>query len=101
MPAGQSSIGQKGPVVVIPKAADYYANDRSDFLDWIGGEFGRILDVGCGAGPNASWYRHHGAREIVGIEIDPASAVLSAAVLDRVIWTPSRRPSTCSTAAST
>jgi len=88
VPAGQSSIGQKGPVVVIPKAADYYANDRSDFLDWIGGEFGRILDVGCGAGPNASWYRHHGAREIVGIEIDPASAVLSAAVLDRVICDP-------------
>src|SRR5450756_3192183 len=25
VPAGQSSIGQKGPVVVIPKAADYYA----------------------------------------------------------------------------
>jgi len=88
VPTGQSSIGQKGPVVVIPKAADYYANDRSDFLDWIGGEFGRILDVGCGAGPNASWYRHHGAREIVGIEIDPASAVLSAAVLDRVICDP-------------
>jgi SAM-dependent methyltransferase len=86
--AGQPSIGHEGPFVLTPKAADYYASDRSDFLDWLGGDFGRVLDIGCGTGSNASWYRQHGAREIVGIEIDPASAARAAAVLDRVIGDP-------------
>ena len=52
---------------LIEKGSDYYASDRSDFLDWVGGEFERVLDVGCGAGANASWYRDHGASEIVGV----------------------------------
>ena len=30
--------------------ADYYRHDRVAFLDWIGGRFDRVLDVGCGAG---------------------------------------------------
>jgi SAM-dependent methyltransferase len=71
--------------LLTPKAADYYAGDRSDFLDWVGGAFGRVLDVGCGAGSSASWYRNHGAREIVGIEIDPASAAQAALVYDRIV----------------
>jgi 2-polyprenyl-3-methyl-5-hydroxy-6-metoxy-1,4-benzoquinol methylase len=71
--------------VLIPKAADYYASNRSDFLDWIGGEFRRVLDVGCGAGLSASWYRRHGAREIVGVEFDPVSAAQAAAVYDRIV----------------
>lgn len=71
--------------MLTPKAPTYYASDRSDFLTWVGGEFGRVLDVGCGAGANASWYREHGAREIVGIEIDTASATAAENVLDRVI----------------
>jgi len=74
--------------VLTQKAADYYASDRSGFLDWVGGEFGRVLDIGCGAGSGASWYRSHGAREIVGIEIDPASAARATAVFDRVICDP-------------
>ena len=74
--------------MLIPKTVDYYASDRSDFLDWVGGEFERVLDVGCGAGSSAPWYRLHGAREIVGIEIDPVSAARSAAVLDRVVCDP-------------
>jgi len=74
--------------MLIQKAADYYASDRSDFLNWIGGDHERVLDVGCGAGANAAWYRRHGAREIVGIEIDPTSAARSAAVFDRVICDP-------------
>jgi 2-polyprenyl-3-methyl-5-hydroxy-6-metoxy-1,4-benzoquinol methylase len=71
--------------VLIPKAAAYYSSDRSDFLDWVGGQFGRVLDIGCGTGSNAPWYRRHGAGEIVGIEIDPTSAAQAASVLDRVI----------------
>jgi len=71
--------------VLTPKAAGYYASDRSDFLDWVGGEFERVLDVGCGAGSNAAWYRRHGAREIVGVELDPASAAQAASVYDRIV----------------
>jgi 2-polyprenyl-3-methyl-5-hydroxy-6-metoxy-1,4-benzoquinol methylase len=74
--------------VLAPKAADYYASDRTDFLDWVGGNYERVLDVGCGAGSNAAWYRRHGAREIVGVEIDPASAAQATAVLDHVICQP-------------
>jgi SAM-dependent methyltransferase len=74
--------------LLTPKAATYYASDRSDFLNWVGADHGRVLDIGCGAGSNAFWYRNHGASEIVGIEIDPASAALSAVVFDRVICGP-------------
>ena len=82
-----SSWAMSAPLAV-PKAADYYASDRSALLDWVGGSFERVLDVGCGAGSNAGWYRRHGAREIVGIEIDPASAARATAVFDRVICDP-------------
>jgi 2-polyprenyl-3-methyl-5-hydroxy-6-metoxy-1,4-benzoquinol methylase len=70
---------------MVPKVAGYYASDRSDFLDWVGGEFARVLDIGCGAGPNAPWYRRHGASMIVGVEVDPPSAAQAALVYDRVV----------------
>jgi SAM-dependent methyltransferase len=69
----------------MPKAVGYYTRDRAEFLDWVGGEFGRILDVGCGTGSNAPWYRRHGAREIVGVELNEASASQAAIVFDRVV----------------
>jgi SAM-dependent methyltransferase len=68
-----------------PKGADYYSHERADLLDWVGGRFDRVLDVGCGTGSNASWYRRHGAREIVGVELDDASAARAAKVFDRVV----------------
>ena len=74
--------------MLIEKAADYYSSDRSDFLDWVGGTFDRVLDVGCGAGANASWYRDHGAREVVGVEVHPTSAAQAETALDRVICGP-------------
>lgn len=67
------------------KGADYYTNDRVDFLDWAGGNFARVLDVGCGTGSNAPWYRRHGAQEIVGVELDNASAAQAATSFDRVL----------------
>jgi 2-polyprenyl-3-methyl-5-hydroxy-6-metoxy-1,4-benzoquinol methylase len=82
------SSASMNSAVLLAKADDYYASDRTEFLDWVGGEHLRVLDVGCGAGANAAWYRQHGAREIVGIEIDPTSAARSAAVFDRVICQP-------------
>ena len=67
------------------KDAVYYASDRTAFLDWVGGTFDRVLDVGCGAGSNASWYRRHGAGSVVGVELDPPSAARAALVFDRVV----------------
>ena len=67
------------------KAADYYAHERVDLLDWVGGSFGRVLDLGCGTGSNATWYRRHGAHEIVGVELNEASASRAATVFDRVV----------------
>jgi len=69
----------------VSKPADYYAHDRSDFLDWVGGQYGRVLDVGCGEGSNARWYRRHGAGEIVGVEVNEASASRAAQGFDRVV----------------
>jgi 2-polyprenyl-3-methyl-5-hydroxy-6-metoxy-1,4-benzoquinol methylase len=63
----------------------YYAGDRADLLQWLGGHYGRVLEVGCGAGGNAAWLRRHGATRIVGIETDPASAALAREVFDEVI----------------
>ena len=69
----------------LSKATDYYAHERIDFLDWVGGRHARVLDVGCGTGSNSSWYRRHGAQEIVGVELDDASASQAETVFDRVI----------------
>jgi SAM-dependent methyltransferase len=70
------------------KQPDYYDRDRAGFLDWVGGRHERILDVGCGAGANAPWYRRHGAREVVGIEVDAASAEKASMRFDQVVIGP-------------
>ena len=73
------------PTELSVKRQDYYESDRRDFLDWVGGRFERVLDVGCGAGANVDWYRAHGAVHVTGIEIDPDSASAAERILDRVI----------------
>lgn len=70
------------------KPADYYASDRSDLLDWVGGRHRRVLDVGCASGANAQWYRQHGTVELVGVEINAASAARARQVFDRVLHMP-------------
>lgn len=67
---------------------EYYRGDRSDLLSWLGGRYRSVLEIGCGAGGNASWLRAHGAERIVGIEIEPASAKQADAVFDLVIDRP-------------
>jgi 2-polyprenyl-3-methyl-5-hydroxy-6-metoxy-1,4-benzoquinol methylase len=61
---------------------------RQDLLSWLGGGYARVLEIGCGAGGNASWLRGHGATRIVGIELDPASARQAGKVFDHVLTEP-------------
>ena len=68
-----------------PRDDTYYAGDRTDLLEWLGGRHGSVLEVGCGSGGNAPWLRRHGATRIVGIELDRASAVRAREVFDAVI----------------
>lgn len=66
----------------------YFAGERHDLLDWLGGNHERVLEIGGGAGGNAGWLRGHGARRIVGIELDPASADAARRVFDDVLEGP-------------
>jgi len=75
-------------VLALDKRGAYYAHDRSKFLEWVGGRYERVLDLGCGSGANAPWYREHGATEVVGVEIDEESAVAAGRAFDRVICAP-------------
>lgn len=63
----------------------YFHGDREDLLSWLGGRHERVLEIGCGAGGNATWLREHGAARIVGVELDEASAVRAGEVFDRVL----------------
>lgn len=65
----------------------YHEGDRRDLLDWVGGRHASVLEVGCGRGGNAQWYRAHGARRIVGVELDNGSADVARASFDEVIPT--------------
>jgi SAM-dependent methyltransferase len=73
------------PIILTTKPPDYYESDRRDFLDWIGGRYRRVLDIGCGKGASNAWYREHGAADVTGIELDPTSAAAAALVFDRVL----------------
>jgi SAM-dependent methyltransferase len=66
----------------------YFHGDRNDLLSWLGGRYARVLEIGCGAGGNASWLRDHGAIRIVGIESDPASSARADALFDLVLAEP-------------
>lgn len=70
------------------KRPDYFETDRTEFLDWVGGHHARVLDIGCGAGGSAAWYRSHGASEIVGVEMHGPSAKRAASRMDRVLPLP-------------
>lgn len=72
-------------MIVTRKEDRYYEGDRADLLNWLGGRYSRVLEVGCGSGGNAPWLRRHGATRIVGIETDPASAARARDVFDEVI----------------
>ena len=66
------------------KESHYYLGQRTDLLDWLGGHYERVLEVGCGAGGNARWLREHGARRLVGVEIHQESAERARDAFDQV-----------------
>jgi 2-polyprenyl-3-methyl-5-hydroxy-6-metoxy-1,4-benzoquinol methylase len=66
------------------KPRSYYQKDRSDFVEWIGGQYRRVLEVGCGAGMNAPLFRRLSAEHIVGIEPDKESATAAMQGFDVV-----------------
>ncbi len=64
----------------------YYEINRSELLDlraWKGGE--HVLDIGCGAGGNASYLRAKGVRLLTGIEVLPEMASRARTVFDEVL----------------
>jgi SAM-dependent methyltransferase len=63
----------------------YFDGTRSDLLDWLGGRYPSVLEIGCGRGGNADWFRRHGADRIVGIELDSPSAEVAKTRFDLVM----------------
>jgi 2-polyprenyl-3-methyl-5-hydroxy-6-metoxy-1,4-benzoquinol methylase len=63
----------------------YFEGTRSDLLDWLGGRCNRVLEIGCGRGGNADWFRQHGATWIAGIDLDRRSAEQAATRFDSVL----------------
>ena len=70
------------------KPDSYFAEDRSEFLNWVGGRCRSVLEIGCGAGRSASWYRGRGAETLVGVELDPATGRLAQGLFDVVYVEP-------------
>ena len=72
--------------------AEIIRDRHSVILKWIDGlalaQGARALEIGCGAGGNATWLRDHGATRIVGIEVDSASAQQAGEVFDLVLSEP-------------
>jgi SAM-dependent methyltransferase len=54
--------------VVTPGKVD--SRQRHRFLERIDVKGRRVLDVGCNSGAYSLWAKRHGAREVVGVDID-------------------------------
>lgn len=64
--------------------ADYFTQERSEFMRLIPPDVRRVLDVGCGAGALGAALKRRGPVEVVGVERDPGAAEAARCVLDRV-----------------
>jgi len=67
------------------KPFSYYDLARGDALSLVDPADKRVLDVGCGSGATGKLLKSRGAREVVGIEYQPAAAAQAESVLDRVL----------------
>jgi 2-polyprenyl-3-methyl-5-hydroxy-6-metoxy-1,4-benzoquinol methylase len=68
-----------------PKSEDYYELARMETLAHLPKPFGRVLDVGCGAGGAAKPLREGGASWITGIELLAEPASLAEQRYDEVL----------------
>jgi 2-polyprenyl-3-methyl-5-hydroxy-6-metoxy-1,4-benzoquinol methylase len=63
----------------------YFRDAKPAFLQLIDPRGLRVLDLGCGGGHNGALLKKAGAREVVGVERDPAAAREARKRLDRVV----------------
>jgi 2-polyprenyl-3-methyl-5-hydroxy-6-metoxy-1,4-benzoquinol methylase len=64
--------------------AGYFDAERWDMLAELDAPYGRVLDVGCGAGATGRRLRAEGASALVGVEPNPAAAAPAREVFDTV-----------------
>lgn len=70
------------------RSTEYHEGNRVELLDWVGGYHPLVLEVGCGRGGNAEWYRAHGAERIIGVELDGPSADVARTRFHEVLSSP-------------
>ena len=63
----------------------YFRDAKPAFLQLIDPRGLRVLDLGCGGGHNGAMLKKAGAREVVGVELDPGAAREARKRLDRVV----------------
>ena len=63
----------------------YFRDAKPAFLQLIDPRGLRVLDLGCGGGHNGALLKKAGAREVVGVELDPGAAREARTRLDRVV----------------
>ena len=66
------------------ESAGYFDTERRDMLAELEPPYGRVLDVGCGAGATARALRAAGAGPLVGVEPTAAAAALARDVFDEL-----------------
>ena len=68
-----------------PSPRRYFRDAKPAFLQLIDPRGLRVLDLGCGGGHNGALLKKAGAREVVGVELDPGAAQEARKRLDRVV----------------
>jgi 2-polyprenyl-3-methyl-5-hydroxy-6-metoxy-1,4-benzoquinol methylase len=70
----------------------YFRDAKPAFLQFLDPRGLRVLDLGCGGGHNGEMLKKAGAREVVGVELDPAElgdapfdAILASDVLEHLL----------------
>jgi O-antigen biosynthesis protein len=63
----------------------YFGDSKPAFLALLDPRGLRVLDLGCGDGHNGGLLKQAGAREVVGVELDPGAAAEARRRLDAVI----------------
>jgi 2-polyprenyl-6-hydroxyphenyl methylase/3-demethylubiquinone-9 3-methyltransferase len=83
-PAPTFSFGENWASFLSQADAAAFVRARADIIAWLGedGVHGkRVLDLGCGSGIHSSCLHALGARELVSVDLDPASVTTA-----RSLW---------------